>query len=300
MLGSPLNDVNRLRILAQRYPFLKQIAYPALALRRLILNQKESERRHILDNFRDLVVGDVQVRVAEFDAIFEMSPKSDLFSRMMVAGNYEPTLAGIALRSVKAGRDAIDVGANIGFYSVGIAKRLGDRKLLAVEPSAATADRLRRNVARNGVDGCVIVFHGAAADKAGTLTLRTITGKEEYSSLGNLVHPSILNEAESLETVSARTIDDLVMEHKLEPGFIKVDVEGAERLVFEGAKNTLKTFKPTILSELSDPLLKSNGSSSIDVIAFLKSHGYDVRDPHHPDLEPGSLAFSDIICEPRP
>ena len=69
--------------------------------------------------------------------------------------------------------------------------------------------------------------------------------------------------------------------------------------MFDGARNVLEKNRPVILSELSDCLLKQNGSSSTDVIRMIKEYDYDVVDPLDPDVPPSNEDFGDILCVPR-
>lgn len=290
--------MDRSRAFLHKHPYLKMMTEPALAARRWLLGRRQARANEILTRVRELIAEDVVIRVPEFSGNFSINPSSDLFSRLLVNKEYEPTLVKLALASINPTRDAIDIGANVGFFSVAMAQRMNGGRILSVEPSSATADRLERNIARNGVGAATIVFRGAVADQAGMLALNYVQGKEEYSSLGVLVHPSIAQNAKTSESVVVKKVDDLVSEYKLDPAFLKIDVEGAEHLVLAGAKETLRRNRPVILSELSNPLLVSNGSSSSQVIKFLMDQGYTVKDALFPDLRPGVREFCDIICYP--
>ena len=137
----------------------------------------------------------------------------------------------------------------------------------------------------------VVVFEGVVSDVNGLVNLGTIEGKEEYSSLGAMDHPAINNNNKiQIETVS-RTLDQLVSDNMIEPGFIKIDVEGAENLVLKGAVETLQRNRPIIVSELYDFLLKRNGTSAQQVISKLESLDYSVIDPFNKGRTPGSLKF---------
>jgi hypothetical protein len=97
----------------------------------------------------------------------------------------------------------------------------------------------------------------------------------------------------------ASTIDELVGLHTLRPALIKIDVEGAEYLVFKGARETLRAHRPVILSELADELLAGFGSTSRDVIRLLEAEGYEVMDAIDPTRKPGERRHGDILCIPR-
>jgi len=129
-------------------------------------------------------------------------------------------------------------------------------------------------------------------------TIHVVPGKEEYSSVGVMEHPSIMEQQYASEEVASITVDELVARNDLNPGFMKVDVEGGEHPVFSGTKKVLSTWRPVILSELSDFLLTKNGSSSMDVINLIRQYDYDILDPMDPSGPLGSKAFADIICFP--
>jgi FkbM family methyltransferase len=179
------------------------------------------------------------------------------------------------------------------------AKLMSETKVLSIEPTKNAIQRLRRNIDLNGVADKILVFEGVASDKNGRIEIKTIEGKEEYSSLGEMKHPSIANDKWILEKVKSKRLDDLVEENSLDPGFLKIDVEGVEHMVFKGADKILSKYRPIILSELSELLLKNNHSSSIEVIDLLKSYDYDVFDAVYPAVPFEAKDFGDILCFPQ-
>jgi len=289
----------KLARLANQYPMLRTALAPAILLRRRLRYVDQTEINDVISNFARLMVEDPMLRVDEFQGQFAMSASSALFRRIIQNGEYEPVLTRHCLEMLNPDRDALDIGANIGFHSVLLAKNLKGGKVLAVEPTRNALRRLRRNIDLNDVGERVSVFEGVASNAPGMLEIKTIEGREEYSSLGVMGHPSISGISFRTERVAASTVDDLVAMHQLDPGFMKIDVEGAEHLVFEGARTTLGKHRPVILSELSDDLLRQNGSSAADVVRFIEGFDYTVIDPLHPDTPPGYQSFGDILCTPR-
>jgi FkbM family methyltransferase len=253
----------------------------------------------VFENLCNLLVEDPVIRVDEFQGRFVVDCRSDLFSRLVSCKEYEPKLVQHCMNLVDKNRDVIDVGANVGFFTVMFAKNLSGRKVLSIEPTTNALSRLHRNIRLNDVDANVIVFEGVASNRIGEIEIKTVEGKEEYSSIGEMTHPSISEARFTIQKAASSTIDDLVKRHALDPGFMKVDVEGAEHLVFEGSTQVLELKRPIILSELSNYLLRKNGSSSLDVIRFISQYSYDVFDPINPDVPPGTKDFGDILCVPK-
>ena len=170
--------------------------------------------------------------------------------------------------------------------------------MLSIEPTENALRLLRGNINRNGVDGKVVVFEGVASESSGSATINCVAGREEYSSLGPMLHPSIRGEPYETRPVTATTIDALVDLHNLDPGFLKIDVEGSEHRVLRGCTETLRKCRPVILSELTDSLLRANGSSAAEVISFLESFDYEIWDPADPGARVGTRSFETILCIP--
>ena len=171
--------------------------------------------------------------------------------------------------------------------------------MLSIEPSPNGVNLLRNNIKMNNVQEKVIIFNGAASNKTGYAYINIINGREEYSSLGAMFHPSVVGQEYVPLKVRTETVDNLVSKYKINPGFIKIDVEGMEHIVFEGMINTLKYNRPIILSELSNHLLEKNGTSSIEIIRFIKEYNYIVIGPFYRNLIPESRQFGDILCIPN-
>jgi len=279
---------------------LRMLLFPALAARRTALRFRSGVAAGVLENLGEMLCEDPVVRVPEFKGRFAMGRQSALFRRLAMTRSYEPELASICADHLIAGRDAIDVGANIGMYSVLMAKSLPGRRVLAIEPTPGALNNLRKNLALNAVADRVQVYAGAASDRAGSADIKVVAGREEYSSLGELSHPSIVGAAFESIQVPMASIDMLVRDAGLSPGFIKIDVEGMEHVVLRGARETLAHHRPIVLAELSEPLLRRNASSAREVLEFLCALGYGVSDPLEPEAVVGNRAFGDVLGVPRP
>jgi FkbM family methyltransferase len=287
-----------LRRLYYRNRLVSALLAPAVAWRQRFLARRGVAVRGVTRRLGASIVGDVVLELPEFSGQFACSPRSDLFARIAERGCYEPDLVALLRSHLDPQRDFIDVGANIGFYSVLAAKTCPQRRVLAVEPNPEARRRLIDNLARNRVEEAVTVFAGLASDSPGEAGLNLIEGMEEYSSMGRIVHAAVAGEATRRLEVPAETLDRLVARFELTPGLIKIDVEGAEKLVLDGAAETLKRFRPVILSELSPALLGPMGASAAAIIAQLEHLGYRVVDAQDPALPPGSRQYGDVLCLP--
>jgi FkbM family methyltransferase len=246
----------------------------------------------------DMLAEDPLIRAEEFGGSFRIDVRSDMFTRLVIYKQYEPLLAKVAVEFADDSRDFVDIGANVGFYSVLLARHLKKGHGYAVEPTAKAFARLQANIKFNGVDDRVTAIKSAISDSKGSVQISVIPGKEEYSSLGGMNHPSIASLGFEVETVPAVTLDELVGQHDIDPGFLKIDVEGCEHMVLAGARETLTRHRPVILTELWDPLITKNGSSSRQVIAYLREFGYRIQDPISGEEVQESSPSLEILCLP--
>jgi FkbM family methyltransferase len=135
---------------------------------------------------------------------------------------------GFALHLLRSGDLFVDVGANVGTYCV-IASGACQARTLAVEPNPATLAALERNVELNGLGPLVRIERMAAGAQAGAVSITT--------SLDSLNHVADAGETAPTVTVAVDTLDHL-LGHDV-PILIKIDVEGYESAVLEGAQRLL-------------------------------------------------------------
>jgi FkbM family methyltransferase len=249
------------------------------------------------ENLKTMSVVDLELFVKEFDGRFKMAPTSHLLKRLLMQGSYEPKWSSIFLSHVRSGADIIDVGANIGFYTIGAARKGG--RVFSIEPTDGAYRRLCENIILNNVSDRVITFNGVASDIEGTQDLHFVEGMEEYSSMNKIHEPYIAGNKSNLSKVPSRTIDSLVEEHGLKPTLIKSDTEGAELMVFSGASHTLKTYRPVVMAELSDTLLAAFGTNGDQVVKIFKDLDYRVYTSSGRDLVKGSDGYGEILCLPN-
>lgn len=165
---------------------------------------------------------------------------------------------------VPPGSTVLDVGANIGFFSVRFARWVGsDGKVLAIEPEARNVESLRRRIERSGLAGIVECIQAAAADKPGELKLAITRG-----------HPADHHLAEDGVAVRALTLDELIAEGAGPVSLIKIDVQGAEAMVLAGAQEVIKRDRPAIFIEIDEPSLGRSGTSARELVETLTGLGY--------------------------
>jgi FkbM family methyltransferase len=253
----------------------------------------------VLGRISEMVKGNIVFEAKEFDGIFSINPRSHVLLRLLRDGYYEPRVSRLFLAYVQPEGDALDVGANIGFFTIAGAKKLTTGRLLAAEPTTEAFSRLSENVARNGVADRVILFKGMIGSAKGQGQIYFVPGCEEYSSMNRPEHPATRGKEMKTETVPIEPLDDLVDSHGLRPAVLKVDVEGAEFSVFSGAQKTISTYRPVVISELWRKPTSANGHSGVEIVRMFERLDYVVRDPNDPLAKPGLDMIGEVICIPK-
>lgn len=152
-------------------------------------------------------------------------------------GAFETAEVEFVRRSLKPGDIFLDVGANGGLYTVIAAKLVSPGgHVYAFEPGQRELELLRHNIAINGLEN-VTVIERAVSNKTG-LARFAISRDGAMNSLAQNKHPA--QQIIEWQTIQTTTLDDFITEFGLtRVDFIKIDVEGAERFVFQGAPRLL-------------------------------------------------------------
>jgi FkbM family methyltransferase len=167
-------------------------------------------------------------------------------SEIQFLNTYEPTVK--AMISCLKGGDAVDVGANIGLYTMMLSRVLGERgKVVSIEPDPNYFQVLRRNIDLNNGYNVASLNVAAWSHYEDLMLTRYPSGS---SSLDTSVSPW---KTGSALTVKGRPLDDILDELEINPVLVKMDVEGAEYQVLLGMRRILQSVRPWIIFEAITP-----------------------------------------------
>lgn len=154
-----------------------------------------------------------------------------------LTGKYEPEKTATLAQAVRPGDVVFDIGAHIGYFTVLMSQAVGDSgRVFAFEPRPLNQRFLRRHISVNGCTN-VEVLNVSVGDRSGPARLetRTGTGTGHVSATGNI-------------EVAMVSVDSLVDSGRLPaPTFLKIDVEGGEMAVLQGALHTLERHRPRMV-----------------------------------------------------
>lgn len=180
---------------------------------------------------------------------------------------YEPEMRAL-IGLLHEGDVFVDVGANVGIYSLHAARATGSSgRVIAFEPTPETHESLLKNIQLNRVRN-ITVINKAAGDKEGLLQFAICASDNSNHLVADL---EMLESRKIVEIrdIPVDTIDTMAVREKLpHVSVMKIDAEGAEKLVLAGATHVIKTHRPTILFESCDA-----GNGSPDRV-FLTQLGY--------------------------
>jgi len=173
-------------------------------------------------------------------------------------GVYEPEKQSTIRNLAKEGMNAFDIGANAGFYTLGLASVV--RHVWAFEPFAVNVQNLTNHLSLNGLTN-VTVVQAAVADEVGMRHFRV----HSSNSMGKLS-----SEPTNL-LVPAITLDGLVASGVPIPDLVKMDIEGGELAALRGASRLVAARRTTWLVALDDP------KTADECVQILTSAGYSIR-----------------------
>jgi len=245
-------------------------------------------------------------RVIRYHACFILhEPKNTLIQRIRKKGRYEPFVEDFCRRVLPDDGLFVDAGANIGLIALPLLKAKPGTKALLFEPSPIAYRLLIKNVALNSFSKRVMAFDCAlAAENRDEVPFAV----NEYPdrSMDGLIFTARTKGSKTI-LVSQRILDNVIEEMSVSRlDLIKLDCEGAELLVLQGAKRCVERFRPIIMMEFSQlNYLKYNLSANMlwdwvqDANYLLLTPMMNLLDLYTLEIHIGALLEGQFILIPK-
>jgi FkbM family methyltransferase len=192
----------------------------------------------------------------------DLRSRTEVFS--YYSGHYDTGWIRAAVELLQSGGVALDIGGNVGFWSVPLAQR---GRVHAFEPVPNNADRIDENARLNHVD--VAVHRMALSDIPGSLRLSLREDFERGACTGNAA--VVIDQADerfSVIDVPTETLDAWATNASLDRlDVVKLDVEGHEDRVLTGGRQTLARFRPVIFMEWNSDYYARRGVNPTSVLS---------------------------------
>jgi FkbM family methyltransferase len=185
-------------------------------------------------------------------------------------GGWEPHVLRAVVEHVKEGAVVYDLGANYGLHTLLFARAAqATGRVFAFEPMPRIRTSLIENISLNEFDTVTVVplaVSNSVGNERFVVGIHDGAGHVKSGGRGNQAHAG----SEQSIDVSVTTLDQFVRDGHPPPTFIKIDVEGSEGAVLQGASDVLREYRPTLLIELHTP------EQDVLVGRELSTHGYSV------------------------
>ncbi len=260
------------------------------------INHRGKWRIHPLLRFVLGASSDCDLEVTRQGLRWCLNPSDFVQSQLYWIADYESWDVHQISRWLQPGAVVFDVGANFGYYSVTLASEMrGKGRVFAFEPCRATYLRLETNIALNHLESMISAVPYGLSDNPGVAYLEEVEGNSGATAI------SAQGKGESIKL---DTLDHFCEVNNIDRiDIMKIDVEGSELRVLEGAKTMLSRSHPRIMIEFNSSALVAAGTSAEQLEGLLRDFGYELfatnrdhllpfqRDPRKPILR-------NIFCAP--
>jgi FkbM family methyltransferase len=197
---------------------------------------------------------------------------------LSIFGVHEPLTTEIVKKEVRKGNTVIDIGANIGYYTLIFASLVGENgKVIAFEPDPTNFTILKKNVEINGYQN-VTLIQKAVSNETNKVKLYLHNSVENSIVEINNGHPYI-----EIDTVR---LDDYLDNNNLDINLIKIDIEGAEGKALQGMTHLLEKNRAVkIITEFRPIALEQSGICSEEFLKLLMELGFKLYEINEQEKE---------------
>ncbi|MBI4981597.1 MAG: FkbM family methyltransferase [Candidatus Omnitrophica bacterium] len=217
----------------------------------------------------EVIVDGDRIILDKFDAL-----------RLSINKNYEPEIKRLVKEKIEKGDTALDIGANIGYYTLLFAKLAGNQgRVFAFEPEPNNFQLLKKNIEYNNYSS-VTLEPLAVSDRS--KRMRLCLNKNNQAD-NRLVDSSMPNSID----VGATSLDDYFKDYSGKIDFVKIDAQGAEAAIIKGMDGILRKNKDIkLLVEFWPFGLKYCGSNADLFLKLLSGYGFDFYEISLADIQP--------------
>lgn len=181
-------------------------------------------------------------RTAFGQKIFVDTRDVGITPHLLMDGMWEPAVSEVFKHIVGSGMVVVDIGANIGWYTLLAAFRVGEKgRVIAFEPNTDLVNLLYRSIEVNGFGGTVTVEETGVMDRSCTLEFYKWANHQASSNFFWNSPSRAQHDTTETMQVNCVSLDDYFREHPCSRvDVIKIDAEGSEPKIIAGAENTLR------------------------------------------------------------
>lgn len=219
--------------------------------------------------------------------------------------NYEDDIIKLIKKKINIDQVFIDVGANIGYLSLVIAKFIknnnGNRKVISFEPHPKNFNFLLDNIKLNNLENYIEPFNYALSDEETESKLMLDRDYQNGSLVGNasFLKKKFNSNSSEYILIKKKILDKfLKLDQKI--SFIKIDIEGHEDNFFRGSSKIIERDKPKIVFEIVPSYLKNKNIEDLDqaFLPYLRDYTFFFENQNYKSLNKMKLkSYNNIYCE---
>jgi FkbM family methyltransferase len=238
-----------------------------------ILGWAKLIRRNVIFPIRNTLLRHRPITVRANGLSYVLAPEGSVPLEMWSRRYFEKHELEFIVSLLQPGMTFVDIGANVGLFSIPAAKKIQQGNVYAFEPTLWTFERLTKNAHLNNVRNLVPV-RSAVGDYTGEAILQiNARGKDGLNTIGMPAHED--SEVVDIERAPITTLDEFLLQNSIsQVDVMKIDVEGAEYFVFRGAANLLERSNAPLILYEGGYLSKGFGYHPVETMWLLERHGY--------------------------
>lgn len=203
-----------------------------------------------------------------------------------LSGVFEPATTDLVTTFVSPGMYVLDIGANIGYYTLLLARAVGPQgRVWAFEPTAALQQDLKWHVVANGFADRVVIVPVGLSDHEGRADIA-------IDNISATLHWAEDGPPNRVETIDLRRLDAVAADLGIEKlDFVKIDIDGHEFHLLKGAEQILREHRPTMVMEMAQSSLHVAATDVRELARLIHAMGYSICDERTRRPFPSEMAF---------
>ena len=200
-----------------------------------------------------------------------LNPTEHIQQQLFWYGYYEKELGQLLKKILKPGDVFLDLGANVGYFSLLVANNFPSVKITSFEPVTALFQFMNENISLNNIKN-ISAINTAVGEKNEEKEL--FVSSPDNAGMSSFQQPE--NYSGKKERVKVVTIDDWFKTSGLPKiDLIKIDIEGSELAALKGMKEVLQKQKPVLMVEINPETLKMFNLKPLDIYDYLKQFNFE-------------------------
>jgi FkbM family methyltransferase len=198
---------------------------------------------------------------------------------LLLDGYWEVWTTKLLLRELRSGMNIVEIGSNMGYYSLIISSIIGEAgRLFAFEANPDTYQILHDNIEINGFNDRVSLEKKAVMDEIKEIAFQKLTNHLATSRVVEYSKLDEYSEEQKIIKVDGTSLDQYFENRDIKIDLIKIDAEGSEPRIFDGMRNLINNnFNLIVICELNPVLISAASLDPREYLEKIQSYGFILK-----------------------